>query len=277
MPGNRPLDCFRNVQLEMARYGRLTGSFLDLALTEEISVWSSCRILIPTSSVVFFSTRGFDSLNQLETAIKFFDSNLKILHFSEKSSKKDDHSNHANRYYSNKCPKPKREKASAGLLEPQVAAASLELQLFAVALELECPVVALDAEDSGSDLSGDDWEESDSVYDLPWEGDGRVALDGGLPGVVLEDFPEVPVELAESFEIPNRIPVELAESLEIPNRIPVELAEVPEIPFDSGFCLCCRCGLHGTRLATSSRRSFDITVLEGSGTAPCGAAATSQS
>ena len=111
-----------------------------------------------------------------------------------------------------------------------MAAASLEPQLFAVALELECPVVALDAEDSGSDLSGVDGEELDSVYDLPWESDNRVALDGGLPGIVLEGFPEVPVELAESFEIPNRIPVELAESLEIPNRIPVELAESLEIP-----------------------------------------------
>ena len=285
---------------------------------------------------MFFSTSRIDSLDQLETAIKFFDSNLKILQFSEKSSKKGDHGNHANPlqwkenkgkdgkskgkdkdekgkgkdkdkhhkgrqeqrkgrkreirqgwqgqqregrsskgqreglskdnkdkkkeerlknikcyncdqygHYSNKCPKPKREKASAGLLEPQVAAASLEPQLFAVALELECPVVALDAEDSGSDLSGDDWEESGSVYDLPWEGEGRVALDGGFPGVVLEGFPEVPVELAESFEIPNRIPVELAESLEIPNRIPVELAEIPEIPFDFAV---------GSRLSLKSRR-----------------------
>ena len=324
-PGNRPLDCFRNVQLEMSRYGRLTGSCPDLALTEA----DKCMVVLQNldsdiKRYVLLHAR-IDSLDQLETAIKFFDSNLKILQFSEKSSRKGDHGNHANPlqwkdnkgkdkgdkgkgkdkgdkgkgkdkekyhkddknkgkegkgksgkegkenkgkggaakdngkgnpgskdnkdkekeerlknikcyncdqygHYSNKCPKPKREKASAGLLEPQVAAASLEPQLFAVALELECPVVALDAEDSGSDLSGVDGEEFDSVYDLPWESDNRVALDGGSPGVVLEGFPEVPVELAESFEIPNRIPVELAESLEIPNRIPVELAESLEIP-----------------------------------------------
>ena len=159
-------------------------------------------------------------------------------------------------HYSNKCPKPKREKASAGLLEPQVAAASLEPQLFAVALELECPVVALDAEDSGSDLSGEDWEESGSVYDLPWAGEGRVALDGGLPGVVLEGSPEVPVELAESFEISNRIPVELAESLEIPNRIPVELAEVPEIPFD--FAVGSRLSLKNRRFCASFQHGVEL-------------------
>ena len=88
-PGNRPLDCFRNVQLEMSRYGRLTGSFPDLALTEADN---KCMVVLQNldsdiKRYVLLHAR-IDSLDQLETAINFFDSNLKILQFSEKSSRK---------------------------------------------------------------------------------------------------------------------------------------------------------------------------------------------
>ena len=77
----------------MSRYGRLTGSFPDLALTEA----DKCMVVLQNldsdiKRYVLLHAR-IDSLDQLETAIKFFDSNLKILQFSEKSSKKGDHAN----------------------------------------------------------------------------------------------------------------------------------------------------------------------------------------
>ena len=157
-------------------------------------------------------------------------------------------------HYSNKCPKPKREKASAAaLLEPQVAAASVEPQLFAVALELGCPVVELDSED-GSDLSREDWEDFVASYECAWsepvvlEGSELVvALEVSEPPVELESSPcdvvvlgevpevfEVPtrtIEPAESQEVPNRTPVELAESRDFPGRTLVELASPLEVSF----------------------------------------------
>ena len=157
-------------------------------------------------------------------------------------------------HYSNKCPKPKREKASAAvLLEPQIAAASVEPQLFAVALELGCPVVELDSED-GSDLSREDWEDFVASYECAWS--EPVVLEGGEPVVALEvseppvelessscdvvvlgEVPEVfevptrTIELADSQEVPNRTPVELAESRDFPDRTPVELASPLEVSF----------------------------------------------
>ena len=159
-----------------------------------------------------------------------------------------------NGHYSNKCPKPKREKASAAvLLEPQIAAASVEPQLFAVALELGCPVVELDSED-GSDLSREDWEDFVASYECAWS--EPVVLEGGEPVVALEvsgppvelessscdvvvlgEVPEVfevptrTIELADSQEVPNRTPVELAESRDFPDRTPVELASPLEVSF----------------------------------------------
>ena len=143
-------------------------------------------------------------------------------------------------HYSNKCPKPKREKASAAaLLEPQVAAASVEPQLFAVALELGCPVVELDSED-GSDLSREDWEDFVASYECAWS--EPVVLEGGEPVVALE-VSEPPVELESSpcdvvvlgevpevFEVPTRT-IEPAESQEVSNRTPVELAGPLEVSF----------------------------------------------
>eukprot|EP00439_Symbiodinium_sp_Y106_P000801 s4848_g1.t1 len=98
-------------------------------------------------------------------------------------------------HYSNECPKPKREKASAAaLLELQVAAASVEPQLFAVALELACPVVELDSED-GSDLSREDWEDFVASYECGWS--EPVVLEGSELVVALE-VSEPPVELESS-------------------------------------------------------------------------------
>ena len=77
-PGNRPLDCFRNVQLEMSRYGRLTGSFPDLALTEADKCMVALQNLDSDIKRYVLLHARIDSLDQLETAIKFFDSNLKF-------------------------------------------------------------------------------------------------------------------------------------------------------------------------------------------------------
>ncbi|OLP85772.1 hypothetical protein AK812_SmicGene33198 [Symbiodinium microadriaticum] len=351
-PGNRPLDCFRNVQLEMSRYGRLTGSFPDLALTEADKCMVALQNLDSDIKRYVLLHARIDSLDQLETAIKFFDSNLKILQFSEKSSRKGEHANalsfeknkgkwdnkgkdkgkgdtkgkekgkegkgkgdkgkegksgkegkdkgkggaakdkgkgnpgnkgdnkdkekeerlknikcyNCDQYghYSNKCPKPKREKASAAtLLEPQVAAVSLEPQLFAVALE--CPVVALDSEDSCSDLSEDDWGDFVSAYESSWL-DPEVALEGGEPVVVLGDsgvapveLEDIPVELAEPLEFSHGIPVELAEPIEFFHGIPVELGCHHEES--------CRSHEHGmvaheTALASTQQHAMDWWLVD---------------
>ncbi|CAE7790260.1 unnamed protein product [Symbiodinium sp. CCMP2592] len=148
-------------------------------------------------------------------------------------------------HYSNKCPKPKRERASAAaLLEPQVAAASLEPQIFAAAVDLSCPVVELD-EDDCSDFSQEDWEEFVASYECAWsepvvlEGGEPVALEGSMLHVALENFPcdnpnRATVELAESRGVPNRTTVELAESHQVPDRTTVELAESPELSLEAG-------------------------------------------
>ncbi|CAE7685156.1 GIP [Symbiodinium sp. CCMP2592] len=148
-------------------------------------------------------------------------------------------------HYSNKCPKPKRERASAAaLLEPQVAAASLEPQIFAAAVDLSCPVVELD-EDDCSDFSQEDWEEFVASYECAWsepvvlEGGEPVALEGSMLHVALENFPcdnpnRATVELAESRGVPNRTTVELAESHQVPDRTTVELAESTELSLEAG-------------------------------------------
>ena len=341
-PANRPLDMFRNIQLEIAKFSRLTAGFPDLALSEADRCMVVLRNLdVEVKKYVLLHAR-VDSMEQLETALKFYDANLKILTFQEKDGKgvkehanaltfddkgkgkkgdkgkekgkgkdkdgkngkgkekgkdgkgksgkdKDSKDNRkggaakdsgkgsgSNKdkdkekeerlknikcdncdqygHYSNKCPKPKREKASAAaLLEPQVAAASVEPQLFAVALELGCPVVELDSED-GSDLSREDWEDFVASYECAWsepvvlEGSELVvALEVSEPPVELESSPcdvvvlgevpeffEVPtrtIEPAESQEVPNRTPVELAESRDFPGRTLVELASPLEVSF----------------------------------------------
>ena len=366
-PSDRPLDCFRNVQLEMSRFARLTQAFPDLALAEADKCMVILRNLDNDIKRYVLLHARIDSLDQLEAAIKFFDSNLKILNFSEKSSRKGEHANalhfeknkekgrekgkggkegkgkgdnkgkekgkgdnkgkekgksgkegkekgkggaakdngkgnsgnkgdnkdkekeerlknikcyNCDQYghYSNKCPKPKREKASAApLLEPQVAAVSLEPQLFAVALE--CPVVALDIDDSGSDLSDEDWGAFVSAYESSWL-DPEVALEGGEPVVVLGgsgvapvELDDITVELAEPLEFSHRTPVELAEPIEFSHRTPVELAEPIEFfhrtPVELG---CCReegrCShehgmvAHETALASTQQHAMDWWLVD---------------
>ena len=354
-PSDHPLDCFRNVQLEMSRFARLTQGFPDLALSEADKCMVILRNLDNDIKRYVLLHARIDSLDQLETAIKFFDSNLKILQFSEKSSRKGDHANplqwkenkgkdgkgkgkdkdekgkgkdkekhhkddknkgkegkgksgkdgkdnkgkggaakdkgkgnpgnkgdnkdkekeerlknikcyNCDQYghYSNKCPKPKREKASAApLLEPQVAAVSLEPQLFAVALE--CPVVALDAEDSCSELSDEDWGGFVSAYESSWL-DPEVALEGGEPVVVLGDsgvapveLEDITVELAEPLEFSHRIPVELAEPIEFSHRIPVELGcchEEGRCSHEHGMVA------HETALASTQQHAMDWWLVD---------------
>ena len=62
-------------------------------------------------------------------------------------------------HFSNKCPQPKREKANATLLEPQLAGAMLEEpQLFAIVLGIpkNVPVVSVCENDSESECLSDD-------------------------------------------------------------------------------------------------------------------------
>eukprot|EP00439_Symbiodinium_sp_Y106_P010330 s13231_g1.t1 len=298
---------FRNIQLEIAKFSRLSAGFPDLALSEADRCMVVLRNLdVEVKKYVLLHAR-VDSMEQLETALKFYDANLKILTFQEKDGKgakehanaltfddkgkgkkgdkgkekgkgkdkdgkngkgKDKDSKDKGKggaakdsgkgsgsnkdkdkekeerlknikcyncdqhgHYSNRCPKPKREKASAAaLLEPQVAAASVEPQLFAVAaasvepqlfavaLELGCPVVELDSED-GSDLSREDWEDFVASYECAWS--EPVVLEGSELVVALE-VSEPPVELESS-------PCDVAVLGEVP-----EVFEVKAMPKKAG-------------------------------------------
>ena len=75
---DRPLDMFRALQVEFARYSRLTASFSDLALSEA----DKCMIVLKNLS---FEVKRYillqakiDNLGELETALRFYDSNLKV-------------------------------------------------------------------------------------------------------------------------------------------------------------------------------------------------------
>ncbi|CAE7591036.1 unnamed protein product [Symbiodinium sp. CCMP2592] len=86
-PANRPLDMFRNIQLELAKFTRLTAGFPDLALSEADRCMIVLRNLdVEVKKYVLLHAR-VDSMDQLETALKFYDANLKILNFQEKEGK----------------------------------------------------------------------------------------------------------------------------------------------------------------------------------------------
>ncbi|CAE7706840.1 unnamed protein product [Symbiodinium sp. CCMP2592] len=86
-PANRPLDMFRNIQLELAKFTRLTAGFPDLAFSEADRCMIVLRNLdVEVKKYVLLHAR-VDSMDQLETALKFYDANLKILNFQEKEGK----------------------------------------------------------------------------------------------------------------------------------------------------------------------------------------------
>ena len=84
---NRPLEVFRCVQVELAKFQRLTAGFPDLALTEA----DSCMVMLKNLSVetkkYILLHAKIDSLSQLESALRFYDSNLRILDFQDRSGK----------------------------------------------------------------------------------------------------------------------------------------------------------------------------------------------
>ena len=86
-PANRLLDMFRFIQLEIAKFSRLTAGFPDLALSEADRCMVVLRNLdVEVKKYVLLHAR-VDSMEQLETALKFYDANLKILTFQEKDGK----------------------------------------------------------------------------------------------------------------------------------------------------------------------------------------------
>ena len=81
------LDMFRNVQLEIAKFLRLTAGFPDLALSEADRCMVVLRNLdVEVKKYVLLHAR-VGSMEQLETALKFYNANLKILTFQEKDGK----------------------------------------------------------------------------------------------------------------------------------------------------------------------------------------------
>ena len=81
------LDMFRNVQLEIAKFLRLTAGFPDLALSEADRCMVVLRNLDVEVKKYVLLHATVDSMEQLETALKFYDANLKILTFQEKDGK----------------------------------------------------------------------------------------------------------------------------------------------------------------------------------------------
>ena len=77
---NRPLEVFRCVQ-------RLTAGFPDLSLTEADSCMVMLRNLSVETKKYILLHAKIDSLNQLESALRFYDSNLRILDFQDRSGK----------------------------------------------------------------------------------------------------------------------------------------------------------------------------------------------
>ena len=84
---NRLLEVFRCVQVELAKYQRLTAGFPDLALTEADSCMVMLRNLSVETKKYILLHAKIDSLNQLESALRFYDSNLRILDFQDRSGK----------------------------------------------------------------------------------------------------------------------------------------------------------------------------------------------
>ena len=84
---NRPLEVFRCVQVELAKFQRLTAGFPDLALTEADSCMVMLRNLSVETKKYILLHAEIDSLSQLESALRFYDSNLRILDFQDRSGK----------------------------------------------------------------------------------------------------------------------------------------------------------------------------------------------
>ena len=86
----RPLDVFRNVQVELAKYARLISGFPDLFLSEaDQSMIVLKNLDVEVKRYVLLHAK-IDSMVELERAIKFYDANIKILNFAEKGK---DHAN----------------------------------------------------------------------------------------------------------------------------------------------------------------------------------------
>ena len=93
---DRPLDTFRAIQVEVAKFARLIGGFPDLKLTEP----DCCMVVLKNLGVevkrYILLHAKIDSMAALEEAIKFYNSNLKILQFADgkgKGRERDDHAN----------------------------------------------------------------------------------------------------------------------------------------------------------------------------------------
>ncbi|CAE7332492.1 unnamed protein product, partial [Symbiodinium microadriaticum] len=181
-PSDHPLDCFRNVQLEMSRFARLTQGFPDLALSEA----DKCMVI----------------LRNLDNDIKRY----VLLH-----ARKGDHANPLQW-------KENKGKVAAVSLEPQLFAVALECPV--VALDAEDSCSELSDEDWGGFVSA--YESSWLDPEVALEGGEPVVVlgDSGVAPVELEDITvelaeplefshRIPVELAEPIEFSHRIPVEL--------------------------------------------------------------------
>ena len=84
---NRLLEVFRCVQVELAKFQRLTAGFPDLALTEADSCMVMLRNLSVETKKYILLHAKIDSFSQLESALRFYDSNLRILDFQDRSGK----------------------------------------------------------------------------------------------------------------------------------------------------------------------------------------------
>ena len=80
----RPLDVFRNVQVELAKYARLISGFPDLFLSEADQSMIVLKNLDVEVKRYILLHAKIDSMVELERAIKFYDANIKILNFAEK-------------------------------------------------------------------------------------------------------------------------------------------------------------------------------------------------
>ena len=90
------VDTFRAFQVEFAKFARLIGGFPDLKLTEP----DCCMVVLKNLGIevkrYILLHAKIDSMVALEEAIKFYNSNLKILQFADgkgKGRERDDHAN----------------------------------------------------------------------------------------------------------------------------------------------------------------------------------------
>ena len=81
---DRPLDVFRNVQVELAKYARLISGLPDLLLSEADQSMIVLKNLDVEVKRYILLHAKIDSMVELERAIKFYDANIKILNFAEK-------------------------------------------------------------------------------------------------------------------------------------------------------------------------------------------------